>query len=288
MKQLYLTVSLLLAACCCLYAQEATQISGDNPHYIISVTHGGNPIGDIEIELFPDIAPKHCKNFDSLVSIKFYDGTAFHRCIPNFVIQGGDPNSRNKPESTWGQGDPSQKTVPAEFSTKSHVRGIMSGARLKDDINSFTSQFFICIAAAPNLDGQYSVHGQVVKGMNIVDSIVTFPRLPGDLYRPVTKVEMTIVKVDPSSVHDVAVDKGLRIYPNPAVSNLRFIAETGGFTVTEWQITDITGTVHQQNSSVNLNISDLSIPIAGLPTGAYMLTMKDAGNVIHAVRFVAQ
>lgn len=285
MKQLYLTVSLLLAAYCCLYAQEATQISGDNPHYIISVTHGGNAVGDIEIELFPDIAPLHCKNFDSLVSIKFYDGTAFHRVIPGFMIQGGDPNSRSGPKSTWGYGDPSQKTVPAEFSTKSHLRGIMSAARTPDP-NSATSQFFICVAAATHLDGQYSVHGQVVKGMSVADYIVGVPRDGNN--NPLDKVAMTIVKVDPSGVHDVAVDNGIRIYPNPAVSNLRFIAETGGFTVTEWQINDITGTVHLQNASVNLNINDLSIPIAGLPTGAYMLTMKDAGNVIHAVRFVAQ
>ena len=135
MKLFYLTVSLVLAAICCGNAQEITQISGDNPHYVISVTHGGNAIGQIELELFPDIAPLHCKNFDSLVAIKFYDGLAFHRVVPGFVIQGGDPNSRNKPESTWGQGDPSQKKVPAEFSTKSHLRGIMSAARLGNDIN---------------------------------------------------------------------------------------------------------------------------------------------------------
>src|SRR5262245_54833622 len=114
------------------------------PQYLITVTRGGQPLGQITIETFPDIAPKPSANFDSLVSIKFYDSTAFHRVIPGFVIQGGDPNSKNKPRSTWGYGDPSQRTVPAEFTRLSHTRGMMSAARATDP-NSATSQFFICV-----------------------------------------------------------------------------------------------------------------------------------------------
>ncbi len=165
----------------------------DNPRYVISVTHDGEDKGEILIELFKDVAPKHAANFDSLVSIDFYDGTAFHRVIPGFMIQGGDPNSKDKPRETWGRGDPSQTTVPAEFSDLKHKRGIISAARKGGDVNSATSQFFIMVKAAPNLDGQYSIYGQVLKGMDVVDYIVNVPTDNRD--NPLKKVEMKIEKV---------------------------------------------------------------------------------------------
>ncbi|MCW3075716.1 MAG: hypothetical protein JWO32_325 [Bacteroidetes bacterium] len=147
-------------------------------------------LGVIKVELFPNIAPKHVRNFDSLVSVKFYDTTAFHRVVPGFVIQGGDPNSRHGPDSTWGNGDPSQPMVNAEFSQARHLRGILSAAR-DQNINSANSQFFICVANAPSLNGQYSVYGRVVAGMKYVDTIVNAPRdLTTD--RPFQKIEMFV------------------------------------------------------------------------------------------------
>jgi peptidyl-prolyl cis-trans isomerase B (cyclophilin B) len=132
--------------------------------------------GKIVFELLPDVAPKHVANFKKLASSGFYNGTAFHRVIPGFMIQGGDPNSKGNDRSTWGMGQPGQATVPAEFSKLSHKRGIVSAARRGDDINSATSQFFICVADAPHLDGQYSIFGRVIQGMDVVDKIVNVPR----------------------------------------------------------------------------------------------------------------
>ena len=166
----------------------SAQFTG-KPLYQIQTTRAGIPLGTINIELFPLIAPNHVKNFDSLVSKSFFDTTAFHRVIPGFMIQGGDPNSRHGPKSTWGNGDPSQPTVNAEFSVLSHQRGILSAAR-DTGINSANSQFFICVAAATWLDGQYSIYGRVTSGMNIVDTIVNEPRDANDC--PNQKIEMFI------------------------------------------------------------------------------------------------
>ena len=162
------------------------------PQYEIKVVQKGEELGKIIIELFPDVAPKHVANFDSLVAIKFYDGCAFHRVIPGFMIQGGDPNSKTEPRDKWGFGQPGQTRVPAEFSNLKHKRGIVSAARSKDP-NSATSQFFICVADAPHLDGQYSIFGQVISGMEVADKIVSVPRDQRD--NPFDKVEMFIKKI---------------------------------------------------------------------------------------------
>jgi peptidyl-prolyl cis-trans isomerase B (cyclophilin B) len=164
----------------------------DRPQYKISVTHGGKPLGEMTLETFPDIAPKHAANFDELVAEKFYDGTAFHRVIPGFMIQGGDPNSKSKPRNTWGYGDPKQKKVPAEFNETSHTRGIISAARSQDP-NSASSQFFIVTSDSKFLDRQYTVYGQVLEGMDIADKIVHAQRDSGD--NPIEKIEMTITKL---------------------------------------------------------------------------------------------
>lgn len=200
-------------------------LSENNPKYKISITHGGESIGVMIIEMFPEVAPKHVHNFDSLVSIGFYNGTAFHRVIPGFMIQGGDPNSKNKPESTWGYGDPSQTKVPAEFSSLKHERGIISAARAQD-INSATSQFFICVAKASHLDGQYSIYGKVIEGMEVADKIVSVPR---DLAtnRPNQKVEMTITKIDPTNVGESTSSFGDPIIsPNPASEYIEINLDT--------------------------------------------------------------
>ncbi|MFM2132972.1 MAG: Peptidyl-prolyl cis-trans isomerase [Bacteroidota bacterium] len=162
------------------------------PQFLMKVTQSGKELGEILLELCPDIAPKHVANFEKLVADGSYNGTAFHRVIPNFMIQGGDPNSKNKPRNTWGMGDPSQTTVPAEFNETHHGRGILSAARTPDP-NSATSQFFICVADAGFLDRQYTVYGEVLKGMDVADKIVNSKRDGAD--NPLEKIEMTITKV---------------------------------------------------------------------------------------------
>jgi cyclophilin family peptidyl-prolyl cis-trans isomerase len=135
--------------------------------------------GRIVIEFLPKVAPKHVANFKELVRDGFYDGTRFHRLVTDkthrVAIQGGDPNTINGAPSTWGQGQRGQKTVPAEFSKLKHERGIVSAARRADDPNSATSQFFILVGSQPSFDGQYSIFGRVIDGMNVVDSIALAP-----------------------------------------------------------------------------------------------------------------
>ncbi|MCU0432214.1 MAG: peptidylprolyl isomerase [Bacteroidia bacterium] len=186
MKKFLLTTLLLGIVAASGFAQ--TVFTG-KPMYQIVTKRAGNYLGTITVELFPAIAPLHTANFDSLVSTQFYDSTAFHRVIPGFMIQGGDPNSRSGPRSTWGYGDPSQPTVNAEFTAARHLRGILSAAR-DTSINSANSQFFICVAAASWLNNQYSVYGRVISGMDIVDTIVSEPR--DALDNPFQKIEMFI------------------------------------------------------------------------------------------------
>ncbi|MBK9284653.1 MAG: peptidylprolyl isomerase [Sphingobacteriaceae bacterium] len=181
---------LILSNSAPIFAQSpVTNTYTGKPRFEILTKSNGDTLGIINVELFPNIAYKHTRNFDSLVSQNFYDTTAFHRVIPNFMIQGGDPNSRNGPKPTWGQGQIGQPTVPAEFTAAKHKRGILSAAR-SNDINSATSQFFICHAAAPWLDGNYSVYGRVTSGINFVDTIALAPRDNNDC--PNDKIEMFV------------------------------------------------------------------------------------------------
>ncbi len=166
----------------------------NKPKYEMTASQNGEEMGKIILELWPDVAPKHCANFENLVKEGSYDGTAFHRVIPGFMIQGGDPNSKDKPRNTWGMGAPGQKTVPAEFSDISHKRGILSTARKGNDINSATSQFFIMVQDSPHLDRQYTVFGQVTEGMDVADKIVNSPRDRMD--GPLDKIEMKVVKLN--------------------------------------------------------------------------------------------
>ncbi len=131
-------------------------------------------LGDITVRLFSDIAPKHSESFVKLAKDGYYDGTAFHRVIPGFMIQGGDPNTKLPDRAMHGTGGPGYK-IPAEFSSKPHTRGILSAARSSDP-NSAGSQFFIMVAPAPHLDNQYSVFGEVTDGMDVVDKIVSLKR----------------------------------------------------------------------------------------------------------------
>ncbi|MFQ6010805.1 MAG: peptidylprolyl isomerase [Nitrososphaerales archaeon] len=145
-------------------------------------------LGRIVIKFSPDVAPVHVENFKKLAREGFYNGTTFHRVIPGFMIQGGDPNSKDDDRSNDGRGGPGY-TINAEFSDVSHKRGIVSMARSSDP-NSAGSQFFIVVTDATSLDGQYSVFGEVIEGLEVVDAIVSQPRDPND--NPFEKVSMNV------------------------------------------------------------------------------------------------
>src|SRR6185369_8256060 len=131
-------------------------------------------LGKIVLKFYPDVAPNHVANFKKLAKDGFYNGTIFHRVIPGFMIQGGDPNTKSEDRSRHGIGGSGQN-LKAEFNSKPHVRGTLSMARSMDP-NSASSQFFICVAASQQLNGQYTVFGEVVEGMDVVDKIVNTPR----------------------------------------------------------------------------------------------------------------
>jgi peptidyl-prolyl cis-trans isomerase B (cyclophilin B) len=131
-------------------------------------------LGKVVLMFFPDKAPNHVENFKMLAKQGFYDGTKYHRVIPGFMIQGGDPNTKKGDPETWGTGGP-EKNVKAEFNDVKHERGILSMARSRDP-DSAGSQFFIMVKYAPSLDGKYSAFGKVVYGMETVDKIVSLPR----------------------------------------------------------------------------------------------------------------
>lgn len=145
-------------------------------------------LGNIELRFFPDVAPNHVRNFIELAKKGFYDKTTFHRVIPNFMIQGGDSNSKNPDRSKHGMGNPGY-SLKAEFNDKPHKKGTLSMARSANP-DSAGSQFFICVADSFFLDKQYTVFGEVVSGMETADKIVKQPRDSND--NPVERIEMNV------------------------------------------------------------------------------------------------
>jgi len=148
--------------------------------------------GNIELKFFPEVAPNHVNNFIELAKKGFYDGTTFHRVIPGFMIQGGDPNTRDADKSRHGMGGPGHQ-IKAEFSEKPHKRGILSMARAANP-DSAGSQFFICVQDSPFLDRQYTVFGEVASGMDVADKIVSQPRDPRD--NPNERIEMKVTIIE--------------------------------------------------------------------------------------------
>lgn len=144
--------------------------------------------GEIKLRFFPDVAPNHVNNFIELAKKGFYDGTIFHRVIPGFMIQGGDPNTKGADKSRYGMGGPGYQ-LKAEFNNRPHKRGTLSMARAANP-DSAGSQFFICVADAPFLDGQYTVFGEVISGMDVADKIVSQPRDRRD--NPLERIEMKV------------------------------------------------------------------------------------------------
>ena len=166
--------------------QRRTYMS--EPHAIIQTK-----FGNIELRFFPEAAPGHVNNFLELAKKGFYDGTTFHRVIPGFMIQGGDPNSKSPDERHMhGMGGPGY-TIKAEFNEKPHKRGALSMARSAHP-DSAGSQFFICVADASFLDRQYSVFGEVVSGIEVVDTIVNQARDAKD--NPLDRIEMKVSVVE--------------------------------------------------------------------------------------------
>jgi peptidyl-prolyl cis-trans isomerase B (cyclophilin B) len=148
--------------------------------------------GSITLKFFPNVAPGHVKNFIDLAKKGFYDGTTFHRVIPGFMIQGGDPNSKNPDKRSHGTGGPGY-TIKAEFNDRPHKRGTLSMARAMNP-DSAGSQFFLCVKDSPFLDRQYTVFGEVVSGIEVVDKIVSQPRDAHD--NPNDRIEMKVKIVE--------------------------------------------------------------------------------------------
>ncbi len=168
-----------------LTAQEIKKMSTTNA--IIETK-----FGNVTLKFFPDVAPGHVKNFIDLAKKGFYDGTTFHRVIPGFMIQGGDPNSKNPDKRTHGMGGPGY-TIKAEFNDRPHKRGTLSMARAQNP-DSAGSQFFICVKDSPFLNHQYTVFGEVESGMDVVDKIVSQPRDQND--NPNERIEMKVKIVE--------------------------------------------------------------------------------------------
>ncbi len=147
--------------------------------------------GKISFKLIPELAPETVRNFEKLAREGFYDATLFHRVIPGFMIQGGDPNTKTDNKGSWGTGGPGYN-IKAEFSSRSHLRGMVSMARSQDP-DSAGSQFFIVTSDSTFLDRQYTVFGEVTEGMDIADKIVNLERDGNDC--PLEKTQMIRVTV---------------------------------------------------------------------------------------------
>ena len=176
---------------------ETISNSSKEDYAIISTSYG-----DMTVQFFEGAAPKHVESFKEHVNNGFYNGTIFHRVIPGFMIQGGDPNTKGENKASYGTGGHAAKyygigneedsktwNLPAEFNNIKHSRGILSMAR-SNDPNSGGSQFFICAATVPHLNGKYTVFGQVVEGDEIIDQIINLPRDARD--NPNRRVEMSV------------------------------------------------------------------------------------------------
>jgi peptidyl-prolyl cis-trans isomerase B (cyclophilin B) len=166
--------------------------------------------GDMIVEFYPDVAPMHVESFVALANEKYFDGTTFHRVIPDFVIQGGDPNSKLENRSLHGTGgragkffgigdenDSSTWLIPQEFNSIPHEKGVLSMARTNDP-NSASSQFFVCHGDPSFLDNNYTVFGKVIQGLEVIDSIANVEKDMND--NPLEKIEMTVKMMKRSEV----------------------------------------------------------------------------------------
>lgn len=153
--------------------------------------------GDMVVQFWPEVAPNTVENFKKLARRGFYDGTAFHRIIKGFMIQGGDPNTKDiSKEDEYGHGDPGYK-IKAEFNGKLHEKGVLSMARGPHP-DSAGSQFFVCLGRAPHLDNKYTAFGKVIKGEDVLTKIGNTPVGPnnaGEPSKPKARVSVESVKI---------------------------------------------------------------------------------------------
>jgi peptidyl-prolyl cis-trans isomerase B (cyclophilin B) len=194
-------LSVLVIFCACMFAaavsaelKSITVSKEDAKKMAATKVVLETKFGNMTLKFFPDVAPGHVKNFLDLVRSGAYDGTVFHRVIAGFMIQGGDPISKDPARrAAYGTGGPGY-TIKAEFSEKPHKRGIVSMARTNDP-NSAGSQFFICVKDSPFLDRQYTVFGEVVSGMEVADKIVSLPQDPRT-NNPNERVEINVKVIE--------------------------------------------------------------------------------------------
>ncbi len=156
--------------------------------------------GEMVIEFWPDVAPKTVANFIKLAKSGFYDGTAFHRIVDGFMIQGGDPLTKDpSKEKDWGTGHADER-IKAEFNDRNHVFGVISMARSADP-NSASSQFFICLGPTAQLDGKYTAFGKLIKGEDTLRKLGKTPvgmSPNGEQSRPTSRVPLESVKIVPA------------------------------------------------------------------------------------------
>jgi peptidyl-prolyl cis-trans isomerase B (cyclophilin B) len=193
-KCLFPLIGLALAAVCAQSSalaadpSAATAAKADDPEVAVITTTEGTMV----LQFWADAAPKTIANFKKLAKDGFYDGTCFHRVIKGFMIQGGDPNTKDPTkEALWGQGDPGYK-IDAEFNDHAHLRGVISMAR-SDDPNSAGSQFFICHGNPAFLDHHYTTFGKLIKGDDVLEKIATTPTHPQD--RPDKRMGVVSIKI---------------------------------------------------------------------------------------------
>src|SRR5438067_6413423 len=178
------------------FAEEKEPVNTSNEVAVIKTNEG-----EMVVEFWTDAAPKTIENFKKLARQGFYDGTIFHRIVKGFMIQGGDPNSKDPTkESSYGAGDPGY-TIKAEFNNYSHDRGVISMARGPDP-DSAGSQFFICLAPVRRLDGQYTTFGKLIKGDDVLDKIGNTPaerNAQGEMSKPTKRIVIESVKIVPAN-----------------------------------------------------------------------------------------
>jgi peptidyl-prolyl cis-trans isomerase B (cyclophilin B) len=198
---------LILAAILTFIGVSCMNITPEERVAVISTKHG-----NMVVEFYPDVAPMHVESFIALAEEEYFNGTTFHRVIPGFVIQGGDPNSKLANRALHGTGgragkffglgdenDSNTWLIPAEFNDIPHTKGILSMARTNDP-NSASSQFFVCHDNAPFLDKNYTVFGKVIKGLEVIDLIVNSEKDMND--NPLEKIEMTVLIKDKSEIFE--------------------------------------------------------------------------------------
>ena len=176
-------------------AEEKKPMNSTNEVAVIKTSEG-----EMVAEFWPDVAPNTVENFKKLARSGFYDGTAFHRIVKGFMIQGGDPLTKDPAkESRYGTGDPGYK-IKAEFNDRSHERGVLSMAR-SNDPDSAGSQFFICLANVSRLDHQYTTFGKLIKGDDVLGKIgdveVTMSG-SGERSKPTKRVTVESIKIVPA------------------------------------------------------------------------------------------